>query len=285
MYRYMQVSYDKHVFLMTTITPIPQTGAANHPSEGSRQAAAQRGKVRRHLGPRATAPYRLISPGRTGAGGNRLREGAALLAGGSSEKSRTFRQPRLPKKAPQRPAPSCPPAAPHSAWPAPPTCVAAARPPPLRGPAALPRLRAREQVRVCSARAAHPASGLPPARPHTSAARKEAHCTPAGSYLESGGSPPTGSCARAPHGDGTGRQRRQVSDGQDYPVLPSFLPSFFPPSIPPVPSPRRARREAHPAATRRTVAPRGEAGPPCGLMGGRDFPQSCGPQRRPLPAP
>uniref|UniRef100_A0A8B9NCQ9 Harmonin n=1 Tax=Accipiter nisus TaxID=211598 RepID=A0A8B9NCQ9_9AVES len=207
----MQVSYDKHVFLMTTITPVPQTRAANHPSEGSRQAVAQRGKVRRHLGPRATAPYRLISPGRTEAGGNRPREGAALLAGGSSEKSRTFRQPRLPRKAPQRPAPSCPPAAPHSAWPAPPTCVAAARPPPLRGPATLPRLRAREQVRICWARAAHPASGLPPARPRTSAAIEEAHCTPAGSYLESGGSAPTGSCARAPHGDGTGRQRRQVN--------------------------------------------------------------------------
>lgn len=61
MYRYMQVSYDKHVILMTTRTPVPQTRAANHPSEGARQAAAQRGKARRHLGPRATAPYLLIS--------------------------------------------------------------------------------------------------------------------------------------------------------------------------------------------------------------------------------
>jgi len=36
-----------------------------------------------------------------------------------------------------------------------------------------------------------------------------------------GKSPPTGSCAWAPHGDRAGRQRRQVSDGRDYPSLPA----------------------------------------------------------------
>lgn len=102
------------------------------------------------------------------------RAGAALRrpaggrspGGGSAEKSRTSRRPRSPQEAPQRPASARLPASPHGARPATHTCVAAARPSPLRGPAAVPLLRAGEQGRGYSIRADHPArpaAGLPPA--------------------------------------------------------------------------------------------------------------------------
>jgi len=148
-YSYIQVKSEKCIILMTAGTPTPQTGADNHPSEGSRQAAAQGGKARRHLRSRAPWSHRGSSA-RVASWTEIADSGKGLLSsrGGSSGNSRRSRWPRLPEEPPQpsppRPAPPCPPTAPRSARPTAPTCVAAARSPPPRGPAALPRLRAGE---------------------------------------------------------------------------------------------------------------------------------------------
>lgn len=112
---------------------------------------------------------------------------------------------------------------PHDARPTLPTCVAATRPSPLRGPAALPVLRAGEEGTVCSARTAHPAPGC---HPLGRAQRRRRGGSPAPPRLaltwgaagarREGAAPwlPTGTELE---GKGTGLD---ASDGWGRPVLP-----------------------------------------------------------------
>lgn len=190
---------------MTARTPVPQTGAASHPSEGSRQAAAaQRGKTGHHLGPRATAPRRLLSPGSRpptagkgcSLGGGTPQRKAAHPGSLTSPRNRGSDRPRRARPPPLT-AP-CPARAPYLR---------------RRGEASpSPRSRGAASAEGRKTRQGLLGPGSPPLPARVRAAgrarrRREWSPTadPAGSYLGSGRSPPTGSWARAPHGDRAGR--------------------------------------------------------------------------------
>lgn len=133
-----------------------KTRETRHRGVPQRGLAGCAGKPGATLGRESrTAPHRAALPAPQCQATDRGRR--PLRWRGSSEKSHASRRPRFPLEAPQCAAPPCLPAGPHSARSATRTCVAAARPSPPRGPAALPLLRAGEQGRVYSIGADHPA--------------------------------------------------------------------------------------------------------------------------------